>query len=108
LYQDTGRHAAAEPLLERALAIGEGTLGPGHPELAPTLSNLAGLRSASGRYAEAEPLYRRALAVFEAGLPAGHPYLVAARAYHAHLLDRLGLGGETPEAAHARAEAVGR
>ncbi|MGZ9033716.1 MAG: tetratricopeptide repeat protein [Rhodospirillales bacterium] len=33
LYQDTGRYAEAEPLIKRAIAIGEKTLPPEHPDL---------------------------------------------------------------------------
>jgi hypothetical protein len=34
---------AARPLYERAIAIGEKTLGPEHPDVATRLSNLARL-----------------------------------------------------------------
>jgi tetratricopeptide (TPR) repeat protein len=47
----------AEPLFQRAIAIGEKTLGPEHPSLAIRLNNLAILYQDTGRYAEAEPLY---------------------------------------------------
>ena len=49
-------YAEAEPLLQRAVAIGEKALGPDHPDLATSLNNLAKLYQATGRYAEAEPL----------------------------------------------------
>ena len=38
-----GRYAEAEPLDERALAIGEKALGPEHPSVATSLNNRAGL-----------------------------------------------------------------
>ena len=75
LYRATGRYAEAEPLFQRALAIGEKTLGPEHPNLAIRLNNLAMLYQATGRYAEAEPLYQRALAIGEKTLGPEHPDL---------------------------------
>ena len=72
LYRATGRYAQAEPLFQRAIAIGEKTLGPEHPDLATGLNNLAGLYQDTGRYAQAEPLFQRAIAI--AGQePAGGP-----------------------------------
>ncbi len=68
-----GRYDEAEPLYRRALAIGEKTLGPNHPDVATRLNNLALLLSAQGKYAEAEPLYRRALAIGEKTLGPNHP-----------------------------------
>ncbi len=65
----------AEPLFERAIAIGEKTLGPEHPDLATRLNNLAELYRATGRYAEAEPLYQRAIAIIEKTLGPEHPAL---------------------------------
>ena len=38
-----GELAAARPLYERALAIRERVLGPGHPDTATSLNNLASL-----------------------------------------------------------------
>ena len=55
----------AEPLYKRSLAITEKALGPNHPDLATTISNLAALYNNQGKYAEAEPLYKRSLAIQE-------------------------------------------
>jgi hypothetical protein len=41
LFGDQGDLAAAQPLLERALAIREKALGPEHPDTAMSLNNLA-------------------------------------------------------------------
>ena len=68
-----GQYAGAEPLLRRALAIQEKTLGPEHPETATSLNNLAYLLESTGDYAAAEPLCRRALAVREQVLGPEHP-----------------------------------
>jgi tetratricopeptide (TPR) repeat protein len=64
--------AEAEPLLRRALAIQEKSLGPTHPETAVTLNNLANVLLATGRAAQAEPISRRALAALEAALGPTH------------------------------------
>ena len=66
-------HAEAEPLYQRALAIGEATYGPDHPTVAAVLNNLAELLLATNRHAEAEPLYRRALAINEHSYGPDHP-----------------------------------
>jgi len=50
---------------ESALAISEKALGPDHPDVAATLTIVAGLYQAQGRIAEAEPLFKRALAIQE-------------------------------------------
>ncbi len=63
----------AEPLMRRALAIDEASLGPEHPSVAIRLNNLAQLLKATNRLAEAEPLMRRALAIDEASFGAEHP-----------------------------------
>jgi tetratricopeptide (TPR) repeat protein len=51
----------------------EKALGPEHPNVATSLSNLAGLYQAQGRYADAEPLLKRALAIQEKALGPDHP-----------------------------------
>ena len=58
-------YTEAEPLMRRALAIDEASLGADHPEVAIRLNNLAQLLQATNRLAEAEPLMRRALAIDE-------------------------------------------
>ena len=68
-----GRYPEAEPLFRNALAIGEKTLGPNHPNVAIQLNNLANLLQDQGKYDEAEPLYRRALAIHEKVLGPNHP-----------------------------------
>jgi tetratricopeptide (TPR) repeat protein len=68
-----GEYAAARPLLERALAIRERSLGPDHPDTATSLNNLALCLQAQGAYAEARPLLERALAIRERSLGPDHP-----------------------------------
>jgi tetratricopeptide (TPR) repeat protein len=67
------RYAEAEPLMHRALAIDEKSLGPDHPNVAIRLNNLALLLQDTNRLAEAEPLTRRALEVDEKNLGPDHP-----------------------------------
>lgn len=40
-------------------------LGPDHPNVGQSLTNLAGIYHDQGRYAEAEPLYQPALEIWE-------------------------------------------
>ena len=54
--------------VQAQLLIKEAALGPDHPELALTLSNLAELYRTQRRLAEAEPLYTRALPIDEKAL----------------------------------------
>src|SRR5262249_11604927 len=63
----------AEPLLRRALAIGEKALGFDHPDVASILSNLADALQRARRFDEAEPLFRRALEIDEKSYPPDHP-----------------------------------
>ena len=87
--------SAAEPLLQRAIAIDKKALGPEHPDLAGRLNNLAVLYWATDRPAEAEPLFARALAILEKSLPPDHPALAAVRENYANLLVQLGHGSWT-------------
>lgn len=73
LLQATNHLAEAEPLMRRALAIWEGSLGEGHPNVATSLNNLAHLLKATNRLDDAEPLMRRALASDELSFGADHP-----------------------------------
>ena len=73
MLQETNRLGEAEPLMRRALAIDEASLGKDHPKVAIRLNNLAALLQATNRLGEAEPLMRRALAIDEASLGKDHP-----------------------------------
>ncbi|MBP7443982.1 MAG: tetratricopeptide repeat protein [Zoogloea sp.] len=72
LLLEKAAYAEAEPLLRRALAIGEASFGTEKPEFAIHLNNLAQLLKATNRLDEAEPLMRRALKIDEARLGSGH------------------------------------
>ena len=63
LYNTKTRHAPAEPLLRRALAIAEASCGMNHPEFASDLHSLATLYGATNRIAEAEAMMGRKLRI---------------------------------------------
>jgi tetratricopeptide (TPR) repeat protein/class 3 adenylate cyclase len=65
---ERGRYAEARALHQCALAIGERVHGPGHPDVARSLNNLANDQFALGHYAEAQALHERALAIRECAL----------------------------------------
>jgi tetratricopeptide (TPR) repeat protein len=73
LLHSKTRHAEAEPLFRRALAIDEASYGTEHPELATGLNNLAELLKSTNRLSDAEPLYRRAVAIAEGSCGTEHP-----------------------------------
>jgi tetratricopeptide (TPR) repeat protein len=73
LLQATNRLEEAEPMMRRALAIGEKSYGPEHPDVAIRLNNLAALLKETNRLAEAEPLMERALAIDEKSYGPEHP-----------------------------------
>jgi tetratricopeptide (TPR) repeat protein len=73
LLNSKARYVEAEPMYRQALAIGEASYGPDHPNVARHLNNLAGLLRATNRMSEAEPMYRRALAISEANYGPDHP-----------------------------------
>ncbi len=77
LSEAKARYSEAEPLYRRALAIGEASLRPDHPDVAIRLNNLAELLRATNRAGEAEPLYRRALAISEASYGPDHPQVAS-------------------------------
>ncbi len=63
-----GRCAEAEALLKQALKLRRETYGPESPQVAETLSELAGVYSRQSRHAEAVPLLEQALADQEKAL----------------------------------------
>jgi tetratricopeptide (TPR) repeat protein len=65
--------AQAKATYERALAIGEATLGPDHPKVAIRVNNLGGVLKALGDLHGAQAHYQRALAIWEKQLGPEHP-----------------------------------
>jgi tetratricopeptide (TPR) repeat protein len=68
-------HGEAEPLMRRALAIVEQSLGPNDPAIGAFLSNLAEVLRATSRPAEAEKLMRRVLSINEQAFGPGDPHV---------------------------------
>jgi CHAT domain-containing protein/tetratricopeptide (TPR) repeat protein len=64
-------------LAERAVAIKENVLGPSHPDLAISLTNLAIQRTLAADPASAKPLLERALAIREGALGPDHVSVAA-------------------------------
>lgn len=56
LYQEQGRHAKADPLLQLSLAMMEKALGPNHPEVAKHLLIYAALIRKLNRISEAKAI----------------------------------------------------
>lgn len=63
LYQERNNPGEAEPLLERALAVQEKALGPEHPVVAITLTNLMFLYRHQGKETEAVAVAARARSI---------------------------------------------
>jgi hypothetical protein len=62
-YAEQGKYAEAERLYQRALAVREELVGPGHPEVATTLDGYAALLRKLDRATDAEALEARAAAI---------------------------------------------
>jgi tetratricopeptide (TPR) repeat protein len=86
LLADAGRDEEAGHYLERALAIWEGAVPPGHPDLARALTNLAALYCSKRAYAKAEPLFQRALSIAGSSLGPENRLVAAILAEYAFLL----------------------
>lgn len=72
------QHGAAQPLLERALALRRDLYGPDHPETAIVLNNLADLLLTGGDAQTALPLFEQALAINEHAAGANAPATASA------------------------------
>jgi tetratricopeptide (TPR) repeat protein len=83
-------YAQARPLKQRALAIREKIFGPGHPDTATSLNNLAFLLNDQGDLAAARPLYERALAIYETVLGPEDPHTAVSLDNLASLLQAQG------------------
>jgi tetratricopeptide (TPR) repeat protein len=89
-YHARAQHGPAEPLMRRALEIGEKSFGPEHPKVAIRMNNLAALLQATNRLAEAEPLLRRALKIDETSFGPEHPNVAIRLNNLAQLLQATG------------------
>ena len=75
---------------KKALAIEEALRGANDPEVAGTLTLIAGWMRELDRNAEAEPLLRRALIIFEGSYGDSHEYTISAANNLAATLEALG------------------
>jgi tetratricopeptide (TPR) repeat protein len=77
--KDAARYASAAALWREAVNTVEDRLGPGHPDTAASLNNLASLLQHQGDLAGARPLFERALAIREKALGPEHPQTMSVR-----------------------------
>ena len=89
LYKQ-GHYQEAILLAQRSLVIMEKELGPDHPDVALSLSNLAVLYNHMGDYAKAEPLNKRSLAIYEKALGPDHPDVALSLSNLAAVYDYMG------------------
>ena len=69
-----------------AVELKETVLGPEHPDLAASLTNLGAVYVAEGRYADAEAALARALAIQSKTLGAEHPLTAGTMMQYARVL----------------------
>jgi class 3 adenylate cyclase/Tfp pilus assembly protein PilF len=85
-----GDYHAAETLHRYALRIREKLLGPDHPDVATSATNLAIACGEQGRHEEASQLFARALAIRETALGPDAPLTANSRSNLAHAYHDLG------------------
>ena len=85
-HQGLGNTDAARPLFERSLGIWEAAVGTGHPQVAVSLDDLAGLLAETGDTAGAVDCLERAIAIREKALGPDHALVVETRERRAKLL----------------------
>jgi len=86
-----GQVDEARPHLERAVAIREKALGPGHPLTVDSINNLAVILCSQGNYEEAQPLLERALRVTEETFGEDHEMTATSLNNLGHVLATQGL-----------------
>ncbi|MGO8950748.1 MAG: tetratricopeptide repeat protein [Ktedonobacterales bacterium] len=105
------QYSMAEPLYQRAVALGEQVLGAEDPVLAFSLNNLANLYYDQGKYSQAAPLYQRTLHIGEQALGPDHPLLVYPlvnlAAFHLEYADYPRAESLFRRALHIREETLG-
>ena len=80
------------------MKIDKAALGPNHPDVATTLSNLAGLHQDQGEYSLAKPLYERALKISGTALGPDHPRTLSIRESYETMLSETRRVGTGPQA----------
>jgi tetratricopeptide (TPR) repeat protein len=74
---ERGQEEQAELWYQRALSLFEQHLGPEHPQVGSTLSQLAWLYLVRGKYAQAEQLFQQAVHLLEQALGTEHPTIAS-------------------------------
>jgi tetratricopeptide (TPR) repeat protein len=87
----------AERDLKREIAAAEAARGPGHPEVASKMAELAALYRAQGHYRDAESLYTRALNIQRSALGARHPDVIRTTRDLAEVYRAEGRGSEADD-----------
>jgi Tetratricopeptide repeat len=90
VLRDTGYANQAEPLFQKAIAIGEKALGRDHPRTQRYAGHYARLLIEAGRAAEALAVAQSALATHEAASGLNHPWTKDSASVTADALDALG------------------
>jgi tetratricopeptide (TPR) repeat protein len=78
-FRGRAQHSEAKQAFERALRIGEATLGPDHPAVAIRVNNLGGVLKDLGDLAHARQCFEREVKIFLKFLGEDHPSTVTAR-----------------------------
>jgi len=73
VYESLGLYPRAQPLLERAVGIDRGVLGPENPDTLTSMDDLAWVLERGGHYAEAQELDRQVLDIQRRVLGPEHP-----------------------------------
>jgi eukaryotic-like serine/threonine-protein kinase len=90
VHQASGALPEALAHYENALEIAERVLGPDHPEVPKTLTNIATVHLERGDYDGALPFFQRALSSYEAVLGPHHPELISVLNNFGNLRSRRG------------------
>ncbi len=107
VYRSLGLYADARPLLEQALDIRREALGPRHPDLAESLTNVGVLLLDTGEYERARDLLEEALTINTEVWGDAHPTIAVDLNHLASVLRELGLYEEA-EQRHLEALAMMR
>jgi tetratricopeptide (TPR) repeat protein len=89
-YRGRARYAEAKQSYQRAIKIGEATVGPDHTEVATYVNNLGNVLEDLGDLARARQCYERALRIDEAAFGPDHPDVATDVSNLGTLLEALG------------------
>ncbi len=90
-YLNQENLSAAEPLIERLLALNRKSLGPDHANVAALLNNLAEVHRKLGSYEKAVSYYNQALNIWQKTLGPEDPLVIHIRKIHDDTLKKAGM-----------------